>query len=59
MTLLPNSAPDSFTPNSLNLDFALGHADDDGAELVCEGGLVVGGVVVGGAVVGPPGRHWK
>ena len=57
--MFPNSAPDSFTPKSWNLVLALGQAEEDGAELVVEGGVVVGGADVGGAVVGVPGMHWK
>lgn len=57
MTLLPNSAPDSFTPNSLNLVRAPAHTLALGAEPVVVGALVTGGTDVGAVGDAAPGRH--
>ena len=64
MFVLPNSAPDSFTPKNLNL-VALGQPEAEGAEEVVEGGAegveeAEATVLVGGGVaLAVPTRHWE
>ena len=59
ITLLPNSAPDSFTPKNLNLVRVPEHTPL--SELEGAGALEVelAGVVGLAVVVAAPGRHWK